>query len=232
MVLISQIKINYLFYLTSLISMLCAAIRLIWLKETYFHRIKTNRVDSFKKIINKKTFTLILAFSSLILLFNLTTQGPFISLYAQEIMKLDKSKINLLFALGGLSAVIYSLQGGKLTDNWGSRKVLIYSAPGLALSLIIWSSSLSFLFIIIFIMLTFIFSQSCRIAYDSYLANITHQSSRGLVIGFIGTCTGLIGSIGPSLGAYLKLQFGPQSPFWLGLIIALITSLLLVKIKE
>jgi len=232
MVLISLIKINYLFYLTSFITMLCAVIRLIWLKETHFHRIKTNRLDSFKKIINKKTFTLIFAFSSLILLFNLTTQGPFISLYSQEIMKLNKPQINLLFALGGLAAVIYSLQGGKITDNWGSRKVLIYSAPGLALSLIIWSSSSSFLFIIIFIMLTFIFSQSCHIAYDSYLTNITHQTSRGLVIGFIGTCTGLIGSIGPSLGGYLKLQFGPQSPFWLGLIIASTTSILLIKVKD
>ncbi|GAH78765.1 unnamed protein product, partial [marine sediment metagenome] len=53
------------------------------------------------------------------------------SLYANEVMNLDKSKINLLFALGGLAAVIYSLWGGKTIDKWGSKKMLMYSAPGL-----------------------------------------------------------------------------------------------------
>jgi len=53
-----------------------------------------------------------------------------------------------------------------------------------------------------------------------------------LVIGFIGTCTGLIGSIGPSLGGYLKFKFGPLLPFWAGLIFTLITFLLLTKVKD
>jgi len=164
--------------------------------------------------------------------FNLTTHGPFISLYANEVMNLDKSKINFLFALGGLAAVIYSLWGGKIIDKWGSKKVLLYSASGLGIFMILWSLSSPLWPAIILFAILYIFSQSCHIAYGLFLADITHQQSRGLVIGFIGTCTGLIGSIGPSLGGYLKSQLGPSSPFWAGLIFALITSLLLIKIKE
>ena len=231
-ILIPRIEIKYLFYFTSFITILCALARLIWLKETHHHRIKINKFDSFKKLFNKKMMLIILALSSLFLLYNLTTHGPFISLYANEVMNLDKSKINLLFALGGFAAVVYSLWGGKIIDKWGSKKLLLYSAPGLGIFLILWSLSSPLWPAIILFAILYIFSQSCHIAYGSFLADITHQQSRGLVIGFIGTCTGLIGSIGPSLGGYLKFQFGPSSPFWAGLIFALITSLLLIKIKE
>ncbi|MBU4228464.1 MFS transporter [bacterium] len=232
MILIPRIEIKYLFYLTSLTTFFCALARLFWLKETHHQRTKINKFDSFKNLFNKKMLRIILALSSLFLLFNLTTHGPFISLYAKEIMNLDKSKINLLFALGGFAAVIYSLWGGKIIAKWGSKKVLSYSASGLGIFIILWSLSSPLWLTIALFTILYIFFQSCYIAYGSFLADITHRQSRGLVIGFIGTCTGLIGSIGPSLGGYLKFQFGPLSPFWAGLIFALITSLLLIKIKE
>ena len=232
MVLIPRIEMKYLFYLNSLVTLLCALARMFWLKETHHHRTKINKIDSFKKLFNKKMLLIILALSSLFLLFNLATNGPFISLYANEVMNLEKSKINLLFALGGLAAVIYSLWGGKIIDKWGSKKVLLYSASGLGIFMILWSLSSPLWPAIGLFAILYIFSQSCHIAYGSFLADITHQQSRGLVIGFIGTCTGLIGSIGPSLGGYLKFQFGPSSPFWAGLIFAVTTSLLLVKVKD
>jgi len=232
MMLIPRIEIRYLFYFASFVTFLCAIARMLWLKETHHHRIKINKFNSFKSLFNKKILQVILALSSLLLLFNLTTHGPFISLYANEVMNLDKPKINLLFALGGLAAVIYSLWGGKIIDKWGSKKVLSYSAAGLGIFIILWSLSSSLWLTIALFTILYVFFQSCYIAYDSFLADITHRQSRGLVIGFIGTCTGLIGSIGPSLGGYLKFQFGASSPFWAGLIFALITSLLLIKVKD
>ncbi len=232
MILIPRVEIRYLFYFTSFVTFLCALARTIWIKETHHYRTKINKFDSFKKLFNKKIFLIVLALSSLFLLFNLTIRGPFISLYANEVMNLDKSKINLLFASGGFAAVIYSLWGGKTIDKWGSKKILLYSASGLGIFTILWSLSSPLWPAITLFAILYIFSQSCQIAYGSFLADITHQQSRGLVIGFIGTCTGLIGSIGPSLGGYLKIQFGPQSPFWAGLIFALITPILLIKAKD
>ena len=232
MLLISRINIKYLFYLSTFITLLCAFARMFWLKETHHHRLKINKNDSFRKLFNKKILLIVAALSSLFLLFNLTTNGPFISLYANEIMHFSKSKVNMLFALGGFAAVIYSIWGGKIIEKWGSKKMLSSSALGMGIFSILWSlSSSQFLALFLFIIL-YIFFQSCYIAYGSLLADITHQQSRGLVIGFIGTSTGLIGSIGPFLGGYLKLYFGPLSTFWAGLTFALITSLLLIKIKE
>jgi len=232
MILIPRIKIRYLFYFASFVTFLCAIARMLWLKETHHHRIKISKFNSFKSLFNKKILQVILALSSLLLLFNLTTHGPFISLYANEVMNLDKPKINLLFALGGFAAVIYSLWGGKIIDKWGSKKVLSYSTAGLGTFIILWSLSSSLWLTIALFTILYVFFQSCYIAYDSFLADITHRQSRGLVIGFIGTCSGLIGSIGPSLGGYLKFQFGASSPFWAGLIFAVITSLLLVRVKD
>lgn len=232
MILIPRVEMKYLLYLTSLTTFLCALSRILWLKETHHHRTKTNKFDSFKKLFNKKMMVTVLALSSLFLLFNLTANGPFISLYAKEVMNLDKSKINLLFALGGFAAVIYSLWGGKIIDKWGSNKVLLCSAPGLGIFTVLWSLSSPLWPTIALFTILYVFFQSCYIAYGSFLADITHQQSRGLVIGFIGTSTGLIGAIGPLLGGYLKSQFGPSSPFWAGLIFALLTSLLLTKVKD
>jgi MFS family permease len=232
MILIPRIEIKYLFYLSSLAAFLCALVRTLWLKETHHYRTKINKFDSYKKLFNKNMLLIILALSSLFLLFNLTVNGPFISLNAHEIMNLTKSKINLLFALGGFSAVIYSLWGGKIIDKLGSKKVLLSSTLGLGIFILLWSLSTSLWLIILLFAISYIFYQSCYIAYDSFLANISHQQSRGLVIGFIGTCTGLIGSIGPSLGGYLKFKFGSLLPFWAGLIFALITFLLLTKVKD
>ncbi|MEA2021856.1 MAG: MFS transporter, partial [Candidatus Caldatribacteriota bacterium] len=232
MVLIPRVEIRYLFYFNSFVTFFCAIARMLWLKETHHHRMKIDKNDSVKKLFNKKILWVVAALSSLFLLFNLTTNGPFISLYANEIMHFSKSKINMLFALGGFAAVIYSIWGGKIIEKWGSRKMLWSSALGMAIFSILWSlSSSQFLTIFLFIIL-YVFFQSCYIAYGSLLADITHRHSRGLVIGFIGTSTGLIGSIGPSLGGYLKLYFGPLSTFWAGLVFALITALILIKVKD
>ena len=233
MVLISQVEIRYLFYFNSFVTFFCAIARVLWLKETHHHhRAKIDKNDSFKKLFNKKMLLIVAALSSLFLLFNLTTNGPFISLYANEIMHFSKSKINMFFALGGFAAVIYSIWGGKIIEKWGSKKMLSSSALGMGIFSILWSlSSSQFLAIFLFIIL-YIFFQSCYIAYGSLLADITHRESRGLVIGFIGTSTGLIGSIGPSLGGYLKLYFGPLSTFWASLVFALVTVLILIKVKD
>jgi len=232
MILIPRVEIKYLFYFSSFITFLCAMARILWLKETHHHRTKFNKFDSFKNLFNKKILLIVLALSSLFLLFNLTTDGPFISLYAKEVMNLDKSKINLLFALGGFAAVIYSFWGGKIIDKWGSKKVLSCSASGMGIFIILWSLSSPLWLTIALFTILYVFFQSCYIAYGSFLADITHRQSRGLVIGFIGTCSGLIGSIGPSLGGYLKFRFGSSSPFWAGLIFALMTPLLLIKVKD
>jgi len=232
MILISRINIRYLFYLSAVVTFLCAVIRLIWLKETHHDRLNTISIDSIKKIFNRKIFMVIAALSSLLLLFNLTTNGPFASLFAYEVLHFDKSKINLLFALGGSAAVIYSIGGGKIIEKWGSKKMLSASAIGMGLFAVLWGlSATPFLHIFLFIIL-YVFFQSCYIAYGALLADITHRQSRGLVIGFIGTITGLIGSMGPSLGAYLRLYFSPISTFWAGLVFALATSLFLMQAKD
>ena len=232
MVLIPKIAIKYLFYLTSGTALLCALARSLWLQETYQQRVKINREESRKALFNKNMILIIIALSSLLLLFNLTTHGPFISLYVKEVMKQSKAYVNLLFASGGFAAVIFSLWGGKVIDRWGSKKVLSISTSALGIFIILWSLSTSLNLNILCFIIFYTLFQSCYIAYGAFLADITHQASRGLIIGFIGTTTGLIGSQGPVLGGYLKLHFTPSSPFWIGLIFALLTSILLTRVKE
>lgn len=228
MFLILKISMTNIFYLASFVHFICALLRMICLKETHKKRHKNIEygLNYFKKLFNKKILIIILSLSSLLLVFNLTIQGPFMPLYAFEVMLIEKSYINLFFSLGGFVAMVYSIFGGSVIDMLDSREVLVYCVLGLGISILLWSFSTSLWLIILFFIISYIFSQSCQIAYDSFITMIAKRENRGLVIGFVGTGAGLISSLGPYLGGYLKTKFGEQSPFWAALIVALIASLI------
>ncbi len=227
MILVSRMNIKSIFYLVALINIICALGRAVFLKETHKMRLKTGNYNFWKYFLNKNVWYIILIFSPLFMLNNLTIKGPFISLYAHEVLRLEKSKINLFFALGSFAAVTYSLLGGKIIDKIGNKKVLAFSVFGLGFFIFLWSYSPNFILIIILFSITYIFYQSCQIAYDSFVADITQEQSRGQFIGFIGTCNGVIGSLAPFVGGYLKNQFGMKTPFLAALLCALFSFLLL-----
>lgn len=232
MILIYRMDIKNIFYVVSFINFVCALGRAIWLQETHHIRQKADKLQSLNELKRKKILSVILALSPIFILKNLTIRGPFISLFAHEVIGLEKPKINLFFALGGLAAVAFSLIGGKIIDKLDSKRVLLYSVLGLGLFIFLWSLSTSFLLIVFLFSISYIFYQSCQIAYDSYVADITQKQSRGFFLGFIATCNGLIGSSGPYLGGYLKNQFGAQTPFLVAPLFAIIAFFLINRIKE
>jgi len=112
---------------------------MVLLKETHHNRLQTNYFNSFKRLfLNKKMLMIIIAFSFLAIFFNLTINGPFISLYAKDVMSLNKSKINLL------TAILFSILGGKIIDKLGGKKILMYSILGMVIAIILWSPVASY----------------------------------------------------------------------------------------
>ncbi|MBM4466089.1 MAG: MFS transporter [Chloroflexi bacterium] len=71
--------------------------------------------------------------------------------------------------------------------------------------------------------------QMAIIAYQTLLTQVTPRESRGATVGLVGTVTGVIGGLAPTVGAYLRAAFGSTAPFWIALIAGLAMSMALQK---
>ena len=74
--------------------------------------------------------------------------------------------------------------------------------------------------------------QMAVIAYQTLLTQVTPRESRGAMIGLFGTVTGVMGGIAPTLGAYLRDDFGSTAPFWTALVAGLAMAVFLQKVRR
>jgi MFS family permease len=110
------------------------------------------------------------------------------------------------------------------------RNLLIAASLGHAITMVFWAlagtSSLgSGLFAIANMGL-----QMAIIAYQTLLTQVTPHASRGAIVGLVGTVTGIIGGVAPTVGAYLRDGFGSTAPFWIALIAGLAMTASLQKV--
>jgi len=224
-ILLNKIGIKGLLLLTSLVALLTAIGRHIFLVETL----------GFKKVIEEKrqreegSFLRFLIFGVfLFLLLSLTTHGPFLTLFQEEVLSMTRDKINFLFAIGNFLGAITSLVGGKLTDRIGAYRVLAISVILHPLLIVIWT----FIKTPFFFALSFPFIIWAYITYQVFLTEISPEESRGTHIGIFGTVTGLAGAFGPFFGMQLKLRYGERMPFFAALLIGILSLGFLRKFKN
>ena len=150
----------------------------------------------------------------LALTLTLTIYGPFIALYAKDVIRLKASQINLMFALGGLAAVFLSILGGKIIDRTGSRKVLISCLLIFPLILLVWSLTRSFLGAAAIYVISYLFFHGANISYQIQLTSIGPATHRSSLVGIFGSASGIISAAGPVLGAFLMTRAGAAMPFY------------------
>ncbi len=225
--LVERVGFPALIYASALISLPCGLARLTLLQETLLQKPSREHFFSSREVVGGAFPWLFLISVPLMLLLSLTVYGPFIALHAQDAVGLREAEVNLLFAASGLSGAALSLAGGRLIERLGSRQALMMSAPLLAGSLLPWLTTHSLMGGVPFFLVYGVATQWLFISYQGWLAEATTPLSRGSVIGLVGTLSGLIATGGPTMGAWLKGQWGASAPFVTALILAIITALLL-----
>jgi MFS family permease len=227
--LVENISIQNIILLMCLATFVSAVVRSLFLTEER-HREKIKRMDVWEGI-TKNYIWFIIAGSFVFLVLTLTVNGPFLSLFQKEVLSFSSSKINFLFAIGGLFSAISSLFGGRLIDKYGSKPILGVSLILHPLLIVLWVLSKG---VLPFFILSFLFSQFFYICYQVIITDISSEKARGRMIGIFGTITGVVSSTGPVLGMQMKLRFGWSYPFYLSLMFGIVgvLSLLNVRLKK
>jgi MFS family permease len=223
-ILLGRIGVRGLILITAFVALITAIGRHIFLIET----LGIKRFEKVKEGEREGSFLRFLIFGIfLFLLLSLTTHGPFLTLFQEEVLKMTRDKINFLFAIGNFLGAITSLIGGRLTDRIGAYRVLAISVILHPLLIVIWSFQRTPLFFA----LSFPFIMWAYITYQVLLTDISPETSRGTHIGIFGTITGLAGATGPFLGMQLKLRYGDRMPFFTALLIGLVSLAFLRRFK-
>jgi len=175
--LVKIIKIKDMIVITALVSFLSAVIRQIALIEPV--RKYSRSATSF--ILERNLIWFTAAGIFMFLCLSLTINGPFLTLYQEEVLRLNKSQINLIFGLASIPSALSSLLAGWLSDKLGSKKI---TATGIflhALLTLLWANFNGNILILIF---SFTFVQFFYVGYQVILTQITDERNRAKLIGF------------------------------------------------
>jgi DHA1 family multidrug resistance protein-like MFS transporter len=231
--LVSRFGMQPLIHSTAVMALLCAILRTVGLHETS-HRPSPIELASLKQLLQPRLRWFLLAAILLVCIYNWTLWGPFVSLHAEDALGLSKPQINNLFAIGGLACMVASLLGGHSASHFGGRNLLIAAGLGHVVTMVFWALAGTSPWGLALFVITNMGLQMAIIAYQTLLTQVTPRASRGAIVGLVGTVTGVMGGVAPTVGAYLRDGFGSPAPFWIALLagLAMVVSLQKVAISE
>ncbi|MBC7265116.1 MAG: MFS transporter [Chloroflexi bacterium] len=228
--LLPRVGIRPLMYTTAVLSLVCALLRMVGLRETN-HRpspITLGHLQDFRQEQVRWFLVVACLFATV---YTLTLWGPFASLHAEDALGLDKPQINGLFAIGGLAAMVASLLGGRLADRYGGRNILAAACLAHVGTMAAWAIVGTSPTGLALFAASNAGLQMGIVAYSTLLTQIATGRSRGTLVGLFGTITGLIAALAPTVGTYLRVHFGSAAPFWAALGLGFAVSLLLGKVR-
>lgn len=156
--------------------------------------------------------------------------GPFFAILARDAWGNSQAEINLLWSAGSFVSLAGILLG-RLSDHWGAKRVFIISALGFGVTTIAWGVAPTWLWGLVPLLLSFLFSEAMFMAQQTLQAAITTPETRASVIGVIVTATGLVGGLGPTFGAWLVTLGGNAMPFIAAGLMGLLAMLLVLPIR-
>lgn len=190
---------------------------------------------SYQKSLVKRNVT-IMWFANFFVAGSMTMVLPFISLYIESMGNFSDSYIQTwsgwVFAVTFITAFIFSPIWGRIGDKYGRKKILMMSATGLAISLMLmgFATSVWQLFLLRFIM--GVFTGFIPMS-QALIATQTKKEDAGKVLGTLqtGSVTGTL--MGPLLGGIMADVFGYGAAFkTVAFTIFLSTLLVAFGIKE
>lgn len=199
-----------------------------WLHETHH---KTHRAEfdpkRWRAAITGQGLWITAANALFMLALGLSVEGPFGTLLANDVWKLDDQQIEWVWAVGAAVALLGVWLGGK-ADQWGGRRVWVVSALGMAVGLIGWGLSAHWQIGIGFLFGTFVFYETIFIVAQTLLAHHTTPITRSFVFGFTTTVGGFATAAGPVVGAWLTSFSSLAAPF-LAAAVACVVSIAFVS---
>ncbi|MFB4168982.1 MFS transporter [Virgibacillus sp. JSM 102003] len=167
---------------------------------------------------------------------SITMVLPFISLYIEEFGSFSDSYVQTwsgwVFGITFVTAFIFSPIWGRIGDKYGRKKILIISALGLGLSVLLMGFANSVWELFLLRLFMGVFTGFIPMS-QAMISTQTPKRIAGQVLGTLqtGSITGAL--MGPLLGGALADAFGYASTFkWISITIFLSGIIVLVGVKE
>ncbi|MFZ3580052.1 MFS transporter [Virgibacillus sp. DJP39] len=161
---------------------------------------------------------------------------PFISLYIETFGNFSDSYVQSwsgwIFGITFVTAFIFSPIWGRIGDKYGRKKILIISASGLGLSVLMMGFATSVMDLFILRLIMGVFTGFIPTS-QAFIATQTPKSIAGKVLGTLqtGSITGALA--GPLLGGALADIFGYATTFkWTSITLFLSALIVVFGIKE
>jgi MFS family permease len=216
--------------LLNAIALIGTAILRAWGLQEKTHRATSSTLPKLRTAIDSNVRWFILMGALIASAFSISF-GPYFAILARDAWHNSEAEINLLFAAGN-SASMLGIVLGRLSDRWGARRVLILGALGYGVSAIAWGVAPTWQWGLLPLFIAFGFSEAAFIAQQTLQAEITTRETRTSVFGIIATTTGVIGGLGPTLGAWLITLGGNPMPFIAAGVMGLLAILAVSPIRK
>lgn len=187
------------------------AILRAWGLQEKTHRATSSTLPKLRAAIDSNVRWFILMGALIASAFSISF-GPYFAILARDAWHNSEAEINLLFAAGNCASML-GIGLGRLSDRWGARRVLVLGALGYGVSAMAWGIAPTWHWGLLPLLIAFGFSEAAFIALQTLQAEITTRETRTSVFGIIATTTGVIGGLGPTLGAWLITLGGNPMPF-------------------
>ena len=178
----------------------------------------------------------IMWFANFFIAGSMTMVMPFISLYIKSFGNFSESYVQnwsgWIFGITFVTALLFSPIWGRIGDLYGRKKILIFSASGLALSVLLMGFASSVWHLFVLRLLMGIFTGFIPMS-QAFISIQTPKEIAGRVLGTLqtGSITGTL--MGPILGGTLADSFGYAATFkGVSLTIFLSAIIVLFGVKE
>ncbi|MBO1002481.1 MFS transporter [Pseudogracilibacillus auburnensis] len=167
---------------------------------------------------------------------SMTMVLPFISLYIETFGNFSTAYVQSwsgwIFAITFVTAFIFSPIWGRIGDKYGRKNILIISATGLAVSVLLMGFATTVWQLFLLRFFTGVFTGFIPMS-QAFISTQTPKEIAGRVLGSLqtGSITGTL--MGPLLGGIIADSFGYSATFkWVSITIFLSSLIVLFGIKE
>ncbi len=160
---------------------------------------------------------------------NLTLYGPFVPLYAHDIIGLARQQVDVLFAAGPLVAAASGLAMGRFVARKGGGAAMAWGFGGMGAACAGLLVAPSFGWAIAAVAVAAVGLQLAFVGYDTLRAEATSRESRGRVVGTLGAIGSGAGAAALPIVGRLAGGFGPGLALYLGVALCAVGMVAAVK---
>ncbi len=202
------------------------------LRETHHPeaRERMTRIN-WRRAITPAVGWIIFATTMFTLADSLSVLGPFAAILARDGWSLTDQQIQQLSALGALAAFGGVWVGSK-ADRWGTRRVWMMTAGGLAVALAGWGLARNVQVGMVFVMASNLCFEALFIVSETLLAHHTTHATRSFLFGLCATLGGGVQAAGPALGSWLIGGSRLGAPFLAGALVNLLGIAALTPVSD